>query len=348
LGTLNTGRFPPIDWGKFCRDFSPSGHTNMANVKDSKSQILATFKQILSQSQQSESKVATKAETAQKVANREIVARSADYTVDKIVQGMADLQLEFGTIVRDLETKLTTEVEKLTEVKQAIEIERQNLSELEKVRVVADALDILTQEHQEKLQAIEQQLVDHREDLSQDRTATRKVWEQQQQEYTEQLAEIADRSTKQRQQETDEYQYKVTRDRQLQTDAYNETKRLQERDLNDGDRQRQKQWQEREKFLADNQKLLAENQKKVEAFPAEQTEATKKAREEGIRDTNADAKVKADLFEKEWEGNKQGYEFKIQSLEQTIERHTKQIEELTAQLQTALNQAQSLALKAFN
>jgi hypothetical protein len=320
----------------------------MASVKDSKSQILATFQQILTQYQKTESKVATKAEEAQKIENRAIVERSATYTVDKIVQGMADLQLEFGSIVQNLETRLTTEVEKLTEAKQAIEIEKQYLGELERVRVVADALDILTQEHQEHLQEIDRDLLNYREDLTQTQTATRKVWEQQQQEYVEQQTEIADRLAKQRQQEADEFQYKVTRDRQLQTDAYQEIKRLQEREISEGDRERQKQWQEREKFLADNQKLFTENQAKVTAFPEKQAEATKKAREEAIRDTNADAKVRADLFEKEWEGNKQGYELKIQSLEQTLERQSLQITELTAQLQTVMSQAQSLALKAFN
>ncbi len=318
----------------------------MAIVKDSKTEILAELNRILDRDRPS-SKVATKEEEAQLAKNKEIVARAANNTVDTIVKGMADLQLEFGSIVSELSDKLTSEVEKLTEAKQAIEIETQHRAELQKIRVVADALYIITQEHQQSLKAIEQQLTSEREELVKEQTQVRKNWAQNAKEYTEQQAELATITAKERQKELDEFQYKLTRDRQLQADTYNETKRNQEQEIQSRDREQQKQWKEREKFLKDNQKLLDENLAKVIAFPAELEEAVKKAREEAIKETSADAKVKADLFEKEWEGAKQGYEMKIQSLERVVERQTEQITAMTEQLQAVMNQAQSLAMRAF-
>ena len=318
----------------------------MAIVKDSKTEILAELSRILDRDRPS-SKVATKEEEAQLAKNKEIVAKAANYTVDTIVKGMADLQLEFGSIVSELSEKLTSEVEKLTESKQAIEIEQQHRSELQKIRVVADALYIITQEHQQSLKAIEQQLTSDREELVKEQTQVRKNWEQTAREYTEQQAELATITAKERQKEQDEFQYKVTRERQLQADTSAETKRNQEQEIQSRDREQQKQWKEREKFLKDNQKLLDENLAKVVAFPTELEEAVKKAREEAIKETSADAKVKADLFEKEWEGTKQGYEMKIQSLERVVDRQSEQITAITEQLQAVMNQAQSLAMKAF-
>jgi hypothetical protein len=319
----------------------------MAIVKDSKSQILANLDQILVEQSRPGSKVATKEEEAQLVKNQEIVTKAATYTVDTIVKGMADLQLEFGSIVAGLSDRLTVEVERLTEAKQAIEIETQHRSELQQVRVVADALHIITQEHQQSLNEIDRLLTTHQEDLATEQTRLRKQWEQKDLEYTEQQTETATIAAKERQKEQDEFQYKVTRDRQLQADTFEGTKRDRERDLQSQDREQQKQWKEREKFLKDNQKLLEENLAKVAAFPTELDEAVKKAREEAIKDTNSDAKVKADLFEKEWEGNKQGYDSKIQSLEAVIDRQSQQITAITEQLQTVMNQAQSLAMRAF-
>jgi hypothetical protein len=318
----------------------------MAIVKDSKTEILAELNRILDRDRPS-SKVATKEEEAQLAKNKEIVARAANYTVDTIVKGMADLQLEFGSIVSELSNKLTSEVEKLTEAKQAIEIETQHRSELQKIRVVADALYIITQEHQQSLKAIEQQLTSEQEELTKEQTQVRKNWEHSAREYTEQQAELATVTAKERQKEQDEFQYKVTRDRQLQADTYAETKRNQEQEIQSRDREQQKQWKEREKFLKDNQKLLDENLAKVVAFPTELEEAVKKAREEAIKETSSDAKVKADLFEKEWEGTKQGYEMKIQSLERVVDRQSEQITAINEQLQAVMNQAQSLAMKAF-
>ena len=319
----------------------------MATVKDSKSQILANLNRILTEQSNPGSKVATKEEEAQLVKNKEIVAKAATYTVDTIVKGMADLQLEFGSIITGLSDKLTVEVEKLTEAKQAIEIETQHRSELQQIRVVADALHIITQEHQQSLKSIEQELANHQEELGKDQNNLRKQWEQRDREYTEKQAELAITTAKERQKEQDESEYKVTRDRQLHTDAFAETKRNQERDILTLDREQQKQWQEREKFLTDNKKLLDENLLKVTSFPTELEEAVKKAREESIKETSSDAKVRADLFEKEWEGNKQNYDLKIQSLEQVVERQTQQITDITEQLQAVINQAQSLAMKAF-
>jgi hypothetical protein len=319
----------------------------MAIVKDSKTQILTELDRILTEQARSGSKVATKEEEAQLAKNKEIVTKAATYTVDTIVKGMADLQLEFGSIITGLSDRLTLEVEKLTEVKQSIDIETQHRSELQQVRVVADALHIITQEHQQSLKAIEQQLATDREDLDKEQVSLRKQWERVDREYTEQQLELATMVAKERQKEQDEVQYKIVRDRQLQTDAYTETKRKQEQEIQDLDREKQKQWKEREKFLKDNQKLAEENLAKVAAFPAELEEAVKKAREEAIKETSSDAKVKADLVEKEWEGSKQGYEMKLQSLERVIDRQNDQIIAITEQLQTVMNQAQSLAMKAF-
>ncbi|WP_373542778.1 hypothetical protein [Chamaesiphon sp.] len=319
----------------------------MAIVKDSKLQILAELDRILAKQKQPGSKVATKEEEAQLVKNQEIVNKAASYTIDTIVKGMADLQLEFGSIITGLSERLTVEVEKLTEVKQSIEIETQHRSDLQQVRVVADALYIITQEHQQSIKTIEQQLTIDRENLTTEQTNLRKQWEQTQRDYTEQQTELATNIAKERQKEQDEIQYKIICDRQLQTDAYTESKRNQEQDILSQDREKQKQWKEREKFLKDRQKLADENATKVVAFPAELEEAVKKAREEAIKETSNDAKVKADLVEKEWEGNKQGFETKIQSLERVVERQNQQIIAIGEQLQTVINQAQSLAMKAF-
>jgi hypothetical protein len=319
----------------------------MAIVKDSKTQILTELDRILAEQYRPGSKVATKQEEAQLAKNKEIVATAATYTDDTIVKGMADLQLEFGSIINGLSDRLTLEVEKLTQVKQSIEIETQHRAELQQVRVIADALHIITQEHQQSLKAINQKLATDRESLEKEQISLRKQWEQTDRDYAEQQVESATIVTKERQKEQDEFQYKIVRDRQLHTDAYTERKRNQEQDIQSQDRDQQKQWKEREKFLKDHQKLADENIAKVAAFPAQLEEAVKKAREEPIKETSSDAKVKADLVEKEWEGSKQGYEMKMQSLERVIERQNEQITAITAQLQTVMNQAQSLAMKAF-
>ena len=320
---------------------------NQFAVKDSKEQIVAAFQRILAERKKLELKIATRQEEAEKEKNKQILSTASTYTVDSIVKGLADLQLDFGSIVIGLSEKLAKENSKLDELKLALEVETKHLQELQQIRVVADALDILNREHQEKLKTLEQDANNQKEGLEKERNQTRKTWQQEQAEYEIKLQEQNELLAKERQQEIEDYQYRLELARKINTDAYQARKRNLERDLQESTQLKDKDWAEREKILTAQQPQFVEYQKQITAFTTEVEEAIKKAREEAIRDVNQDAKVKADLFEKDWQGSKQSYELKIQSLEQAIAKQAEQIESLSSQLQAALKQAQDLAMRAF-
>lgn len=316
--------------------------------KDSKQQLMQAFQQVLNERKKLDSKIATKQEEADKAKNQEILAIASTYTVDSIVKGLADLQLEFGSTVNALAEKLAKENSKLDELNRAIEIESQTLQDLQKIRIVADTLDILNQEHQEKLKTLEQDIASKREILEKEITNKRKDWQKEQLDYEEALQKHNDLLAKERQQEQEEYQYKLETTRKLNTDNYEAKKRSSERNIQESTQQKEKDWTERERILKANQPLFTEYQQKVAAFPNELEEAVKKAREEAIKDTSQKAKIEADLFEKEWESTKQSYELKIKSLEETIQKQIEQIESISTQLQSTLKQAQDLAMRAFD
>lgn len=319
----------------------------MVATKDSKEQISKAFQQILTDRKRIDSRIATKEEEADKEKNKQILQVASTYTIDGIVKGLADLQLEFGNIVNGLSEKLTQEVSKLDELHRAINVATLNLQELSSVRVVADALHLLTQEHQEKLRTLEQNAANQQEAIEKDMAEKRKNWQKEQEDFENSVQEQNELLIKERQRKEADYEYELERKRKVETDEYEELKRAQERDLLEANQEKGQQWAEREKLLLERQPLLEEYQVKVDAFPSELDEAVKKAREEAIKDIHQDAKVKAELIKKEWESTKQGYDFKIQSLEQTIQKQVEQIENLSAQLQETMKQAQSLAMKAF-
>jgi hypothetical protein len=320
----------------------------IAASKDGKQQLMQAFQQILVERKKLESKIATKLEVADKVKNKQILEAASTYTVDSIVKSLADLQLEFGSIVNSLSQKLGKENSKLDELNRAIEVETQYLQELQQIRTVADAVDVLTQEHQEKLRILEQHTTSKRETLEKEIAQTRKDWQREQAEYDEAGQAYNGLLVKQRQQETDEYQYKLENTRKINVDAYEARKRNLEREVLESTQEKDKNWAEREKLLKANEPLFAEYQKKVAAFPTELEEAAKKAREEAIRETGQKAKIEADLLEKEWEATKQSYELRIKSLEETIQKQVEQIEGISVQLQSTLKQAQDLAMRAFD
>ncbi len=320
---------------------------NQPNTKDNKDAIATAFNQLLNQYQQSESRIATKEEKAAKKKNQQLLNKTVDYTVDNIINGMASLQLSFGTVISELADNLTTESNKLDELKQAITVEQEHLKQLNQVRLVADALYILNQEHQEKIASLQAQKIIAKEAIEKEIAQTRKQWEKEQNEFEVKEQETKELLTKQREEEAADYQYELERQRTIEHDEYEENKRLQLRELAEQEAIKNQDWSEREKYLADNKLEFTKNQEQIDGFEAKLKEEYNKAKGNAIKEADNKYKVEVELQEKEWSANQQGYGFKIESLTAVIERQAEQIAEITAQLQEANTQAQNLAMQAF-
>ncbi|MGB3533287.1 MAG: hypothetical protein WBA13_07195 [Microcoleaceae cyanobacterium] len=315
---------------------------------NTKNQIVSEFKKLLEQRNNLDSKVATKEQEAEKEKGKRILEKAANYTTDTIVKGLADLQLEFGTLVVESSDKLKIELSKLDELKQAIVIEHQQLEALKKVRIVADALHLLTQEHREKLNLLEQNAARFQEELEKDKKADQKSWEKEQQEFEAATQAEQEKITAERQKEEENYNYEQQRIWQIEQDDFEEEQRNLERELQQINQEKTKNWTERDSILEKNKAEFEENKKISAGFEEELKQAEKKAREEAIQEATREAKVKADLVAKEWESTQQGYELQVTSLEETIQRQNEQITDLSAQLQATMAQAQELALRAFS
>lgn len=321
---------------------------NQGVTLDGKDKIMSAFSKLLADYQQRESSVETKEEEAEKAKNQELLAKAVDYTVDNIVNSMASLQLDFGNIINQLTEQLTTESDKLEELNKAIAVEQEQIQQLRKIRLVADALYILRQEHQERIRQLEETATLQTEAITKEMAQLRKAWTKEQTEFEIRIAEEAEILAQKRAKDEEDYQYQLARQRQIDADNYEEDKRQQERELNEISQEKEKDWAEREKYLTDNQENFAENQQKIAGFEEKLKEEYNKAKGEAIKDAERKAKVQTDLLEKEWTATQQGYELKLQSLEVTLARQIQQISELTTQLQEANTQAQNLALRAFN
>ncbi|CDM92797.1 MULTISPECIES: hypothetical protein [Limnospira] len=315
---------------------------------ETQSQIMAAFSKIISDRQNIVSKVATKEEQAEREKRKQVLEQAATYTVDSLVKGLADLQLDFSGVITELSEKLETESAKLDAIKRGISIQSQQLEELQKIRVVADVLHLLTQEHQEKMNLLEEQASQRQESLEKEIARERKLWEKEEQDFEAAVAEYQENTAKHRQQEAEDYSYNLQRQRQIETDQYEEAKRRIERGIQETTKEKQKNWQEREKVLNAEQAKFESDRQRVATFEEELKQTLNKAKEEAIQEATREAKVKADLLAKEWESNQQGYELQVASLEATIERQNEQITNLSAQLQETMKQAQDLAMRAFS
>ncbi|MFY9226372.1 MAG: hypothetical protein WAQ98_27090 [Blastocatellia bacterium] len=313
---------------------------------DNKSQILRAFQQLLEDKKNASQLIATKEETAERQKDKEVVDKASNYTVESIVKGLADSQLDFGNTIDSVTEKLTKELTKLTELQHAILVTTHQVTELQNTRIAADALDILQRENQEKLKDFEEESTKTYQLLETETNEKHLAWEKEQQEYDRLLAEKQATLEKDRKREEEDYKYEVERQRKVEANQYEERKRKLERDLAEKGKEKEKVWQERERVLAENQPKFEEYKAKVATMPDELEKAVKKAREEAIKETYEAEQVKANLLEKEVTASSEVYELKIKSLEKTIEQQVSQLTQLTEQLQAGMKQAQELAMKA--
>jgi hypothetical protein len=323
------------------------GGEHMATDMDTKQHILDAFQQLFAARKPSPSRMAIREEVAGKERDKRVVETASTYTVESIVKGLAELQLHFGRDIEGLAARLSTEIRKLEDVRRAIAVETRHLEELRHIKIAAEALNILTQEHQETARTFAADTQRQRDALERDSAEKRQAWQKEQEAHEQSVAAYEAAVKKERQQEEEGYQYEVERQRKIDTDAYAEKKQRLEVELAETTAEKEKDWARREAILAGQQQLLETYKARVQAFPQELATAVQQAREDAIKAAQQNARVRADLLAKEEAANRKVYEAEMQTLHDTISQQQAQIAALSADLKAALKQVQELSAKAI-
>jgi hypothetical protein len=323
------------------------GRKHMATDTNIKQHILEAFQQLFEARKPFPSRMAIREEVAEKERDKRVVETVSTYTVESVVKGLAELQLHFGTDIDGLAARLRTEIRMLEDVRRAIEVETRHFEELSHIKIAAEALNILTQEHQETARTFAADATRQREILERDIVEKRHVWQKEQEEHEQSVAAYEAALQAERQQEEETYQYGVERNRKIKTDAYEEKKKQVEVEFAETTAEKEKDWARREAIIAGQQQLLETYQAKVQMFPQELATAVQQAREESIKSAQHTAQVRADLLQKEEEANKKFYEAEMQTLHDMISQQQVQLDTLSIDLKAALKQVQELSAKAI-
>jgi hypothetical protein len=323
------------------------GREPMATDTTTKQHILEAFQQLLEARKPLLLRMAIREEVAEKERDQRIVETVSTYTVESVVKGLAELQLHFGTEIDGVSARLSTEIRKLQDMRRAIEVETRHLEELHHIKIAAEALNILSQEHQERARTFEADAIRQREVLAREIAEKRQVWQKEQEEHEQSVAayETALRTERQQQEET--YLYGVERSRKIKIDVYEQKKSRVEVELAKTTAEKENDWARRDAILAGKRQLLEAYKAKVQTFPQELAAAVQQAREETIKSEQYTANVRANLSRKEEEANRKVYEAEIQMLHDMISQQQAQIDTLTADLKAAVKQLQELSSKVI-
>lgn len=324
------------------------------SAKSTKAEILAAYNELAKEKSTMKSQIdqlakekpsLVKEETA--VVSKMNQSLTVQQKMNLTIENLEKIQQGFGTAVSDLSEQLTREASKLQEIRRAVATELEQLQSLHNLQVADETLDNLIKAYEDSFKSFGEEFNKTKETLEQEVLTQRKAWFKEQEEHKTLIKERNETESRTRQREGAEYKYDLELQRKINTDEYEQSQKILYDRIEEQRQEQEKQWAEKEKAIAQREKQFAEAKAKVEALPKEKETALKKATEEGKGIAHYQAKVKADLYNKEVEGQKRFYEQRIQSLEQTIQNQEVRIQNQAKQLESALKQVQDLAVKAI-
>ncbi len=317
------------------------------SLKSTKEEMLKAYNELVSRFQEKAAGSSEKQIEAKKAGESAVVEKASSYTVESIIKGLANVNIYVGKALTDLSRELTAEANKLTEIREAIAVESKHLEEIHDIRLAADTLANLIQDHAQKKAAFEAEREEQISQFEGDMAARRAEWKKEQEVYNAALRENEAKVKKEREREREEYEYNLTLARKKDKDLYEEQKANLLKALKEERLKQEQELSAREAAVVAVETELSELRAKVAAFPAELSAAVERTERDVLQRADARAKLEEQLRSKEVEGDKRVAELRITALEETVKRQLAQIEGLTKKLEEANVQVQAIAVKAI-
>lgn len=260
---------------------------------------------------------------------------------------MADLNIYVGKALNDLSRELTSEADKLGEIRDAISIETKSLEELHDIHLAADTLSGLIKDHQEKKAAFEAERVEAEQEFNFQMAEKKFEWKKEQEAYAAALKDNEARVKKEREREREEYEYNLALLRKKDVDAYEAQKAALLKEMEDERSKQERELRDREVAVKTQEAEIAELRARVSGFPLELTAAVERAEKEAASRAETRAAQEAQLLAKEVEGDKRVAQLKIAALEEAVAKQVAQIEALTKKLDEANAKVEEIAVKAI-
>ncbi|MBS1252894.1 MAG: hypothetical protein MAG451_01937 [Anaerolineales bacterium] len=317
------------------------------SMRNTKKQILAAYGEIL---EHLEEKREAELKPERKIEERKIeeaVEVTDSLSTEGIVQGVSALRVETGKLLSQLSERLEEEVSTYRQVKTAVVAKEKELQEIYGIEKSALSLAALIEAQHQKRQETEAELAARKEELTREIETLRAEWGEEKRLHQAEIKERDAAEKKQREREKEEYEYAFQREQQLAREQFEDEKARLERDIANTREQMEKEFAGRENGSSDLEGELNELRERASAFPKELESAVNRAVKEAIQRAKVEAKNREELLQKEFEGERNVLNTRIESLEKTVIEQNEQIARLSQQADKAHSQVQDIAVKAI-
>lgn len=317
------------------------------SLSNTKQEMLNAYNELLTQLQEKRETELKPEEKIEEKAMKKVVEVTDSLSTEGIVQEVSTLKSETGKLLGQLSDRLEEEVNKYRQIKTAVEVKEKELQEIYEIQKVASSLAALIEAQHQKRQEFELEIASRKEELSREVETIRAEWEQEKKRHETEIKERDTAELKRREREKEEYTYAFQREKQLSKDQFQDEKAKLEREIQYKREQMEKELAEREKAIVQREEELSQLREKANAFPKELELAIDKAVKEAVAKVELEAKNREDLLRKEFDGERNVLNTRIESLGKTVKEQNEQIAKLSQQAEKAYTQVQDIAMKAI-
>ncbi len=316
-------------------------------MKNTKKEMLEAYNEVL---QQLKEKRAVELKPERAIVEKKIeeaVEVTDSLSTEGIVQEVSTLKLEIGRLLGQLSDRLEEEVGKYRQVRQAVEAKQKELQEIYEIEKSALSLASLIEAQHQKRQQTEAELAVRKEELTREIETLRAEWGKEKQVHAAEIKERDGDERKRREREKEEYLYAFQREQQLAREQFEDEKARLEREITFRREQMERELADREKAIVEKETELSELRQQASAFPRELESAVKQAVKEAVQRVESEAKNREDLLKREFDGERNVLNTRIESLEKTAAEQNELIAKLSQQVEKSYSQVQDIATKAI-
>jgi len=317
------------------------------SLSNTKQEMLNAYNELLKQLQEKREAEVKPEEKIEEKTKKQVVEVADALSTEGIVQAVSTLKSEIGKLLSQLSDRLEEEVNNYRQVKKAVEVKQQELQEIYEIQKSASSLAALIEVQHQKRQEFEEEMAARKEELNREIHTIRAEWDKEKKLHEAELKERDAAEAKRREREKEEYLYAFRREQQLTKDQFEDEKAKLEREIQYKREQMEKELAERETAIAQKEAELNEWREKVSAFPKQLETAINKAVKEAVERVQLEAKTREELLKKEFEGERNVLNTRIESLEKTVREQAEHIAKLSQQAEKAYSQVQDIAVKAI-
>ena len=277
-----------------------------------------------------------------------VVTRVADMSnLDGVIGALNTIQESIGKALAQCANMQVVEAEKLAELQEQIAESQKQLKDLYDIDFGDETLQSIVDNYEKATETFTEAFEKQQDTFEENYEEKTKIWNKEQLVHDIETLELREGDETEQEREQTEYRYQLRLERNLETDNYAQKHKKLAEELAETKEVKSEEFATREKEVKDREVEFSDYKKKHEELPKRLEKATKEAEHIGTAIIERDAKIKMNLLRKEVDNETKANDLKINSLNSIISKQEAQLDKLSAQLEKALTQAQSLAIKAI-